>query len=87
MPKTEEHVQDIKTELKSNYSASGRRVKRLQRNEDELTSGITVKKHISFVTENPTNCSSLSHVLHPLQWRILFVGTNLKITFFAIVYS
>ena len=59
MPKTEEHVQDIKTELKSNYSASGRHVKRLQWNEDELTLGTSVKKHISFVNENPTNCSSL----------------------------
>ena len=28
--KAEEHVQDIKTELKSTYSASGRRIKQLQ---------------------------------------------------------
>ena len=56
--KAEEHVQDAKAELKSNHSASGRRVKRLQRNEDELTPGTTVKKHLSFVNENPTNCSS-----------------------------
>ena len=57
--KAEENVQDIKTELKSTYSAGGRRVKRLQRNEDELTPGTSpVKKHLSFVNENPTNCSS-----------------------------
>ena len=40
--KAEERVQDVKAELKSNYSASGRRVKRLQRNEGELT-GTSVK--------------------------------------------
>ena len=58
--KAKEHVQDIKTERKSNYSASGRRVKRLQRNEDELTPGTSVKKHLlALVSENPTNCCSL----------------------------
>ena len=62
--KAEEHVKEIKTELKSAYSSSGRRVKRLLRTENinELTagSGTSVKKHLSFVslTEFPTNCSS-----------------------------
>lgn len=62
--KAEEHVKEIKTELKSAYSSSGRRVKRLLRTENinELTagSGTSVKKHLSFVslTEFPTTCSS-----------------------------
>ena len=56
--KAEENVQDIKTELKSTYSAMGH-VKRLQWNEDELMPGTSpVKKHLLFVNENPTNCSS-----------------------------
>ena len=57
--KAEEQFQDITAKLKSNYSASWRPVKRLQRNEDELTPGTTVKNHLLFVNENPTNCSSL----------------------------
>jgi len=62
--KAEEHVKEIKTELKSAYSASGRRVKRLLRTENinKLTagSGTSVKKHLSFVSVNefPTTCSS-----------------------------
>ena len=56
--KAEEHVKEIKTELKSAYSASGRRVKRLMRTENinELTagSGTSVKKHLSFVSLSPT---------------------------------
>ena len=42
--KAEEHVQEIKTELKTLYSESGRRVNRLQRTEDELTPGTSAKK-------------------------------------------
>ena len=62
--KAKEHVKEIKSELKSSYSASGRRVKRLLRTENinELTagSGTSVKKHLSFVSLNefPTTCSS-----------------------------
>ena len=56
--KAEEHVQEIKTELKTPYSESGRRVKRLQCTEDELTPGTSAKKHLSFLNENPTTCSS-----------------------------
>lgn len=62
--KAVENVKEIKTELKSAYSASGRRVKRLLRTENinELTagSGTSVKKHLSFVSLNefPTTCSS-----------------------------
>ena len=42
--KAEEHVQEIKTELKTPYSESGRRVKRLQCTEHELTPGTSAKK-------------------------------------------
>ena len=56
--KAEEHVQEIKTELKTPYSESGRRVKRLQCTEDELTRGTSAKKHLSFLNEIPTTCSS-----------------------------
>jgi len=56
--KAEEHVQEIKTELKTAYSESSRRVKRLQCTEDELTPGTSAKKHLSFLNENPTTCSS-----------------------------
>ena len=66
--KAEEHVQGKKTDLKSTYSSSWRRVKRLQRNEDELTPGTSVKKHLSFVNENPTNCSSSN--LTPLSLAV-----------------
>ena len=48
---------DIKTELKSAYSASGRRVKRLQRTEDDFTPQPTVKKQLSIVSST-TTCSS-----------------------------
>ena len=64
--KAEEHVKEIKTELKSAYSESGRRVKRLLRTENinELTSdsGTSVKKHLPFVSLNefPTTCSSFN---------------------------
>jgi len=54
----EEHVKEIKTELKTAYSASGRRVKLLQCTEDELTSETSAKKQLSFLNENHTTCSS-----------------------------
>ena len=63
--KAEDHGKEIKTELKSAYSESGRRAKRLLRTENikDLTSGPSVKKHLSFVSLNefPTTCSS-SHL-------------------------
>lgn len=63
--KAEDRGKEIKTELKSAYSESGRRAKRLLRTENikDLTSGPSVKKHLSFVSLNefPTTCSS-SHL-------------------------
>ena len=56
--KAEEHVQEIKTELKTAYSESGRRVKQIQCTEDEFITPGTSKKHLSFLNENPTTCSS-----------------------------
>ena len=63
--KAEEHLREIKTELKSAYSNSGKRLKRLLRTENinELTAvgGTSVKKHLSFVSLNefPTTCHSV----------------------------
>ena len=62
--KAEEHVGEIKTELKSAYSESGKRLKRLlcTENINQLTpvGGTSVKKHLSCVSLNefPTTCSS-----------------------------
>jgi len=56
--KAEEHVQEIKTELKTAYSESDRHVKQLQCTEDELTPGTSAKKHLLFLNKNPTTCSS-----------------------------
>lgn len=62
--KAKEHVREIKTELESAYSESGKRLKRLLRtkNINQLThvGGTSVKKHLSFVSLNefPTTCSS-----------------------------
>ena len=65
IPKSGRHRKEIKTELKSAYSESGRRAKRLLRTENinDLTSGTSVKKHLSFVSLNefPSTCSS-SHL-------------------------
>ena len=69
--KAGEHVKKIKSELKSSYSASGRRVKRLLRTENITAgSGTSVKKHLSFVSLNefPTTCSSSN--LTPSSWAL-----------------